>query len=72
MFTCYTILTLLPALFFSAGTKEIVCGVDEETGDISLSFEACEIAETSKYVWSKSYKEITDSGRVSISSKGKQ
>ncbi|KAG5279038.1 hypothetical protein AALO_G00105430 [Alosa alosa] len=53
------------------GAKEIECGVDEESGDIFLSFEACELAETSKYVWSKSYKEITDSGRVSISSKGK-
>ncbi|XP_031419453.1 M-protein, striated muscle isoform X2 [Clupea harengus] len=54
-----------------AGTKEIVCGVDEESGDIFLSFDACEIAESSKFVWSKSYKEIADSGRVTVSSKGK-
>ncbi|KAJ8416082.1 hypothetical protein AAFF_G00381040 [Aldrovandia affinis] len=54
------------------GTKEIQCGVDEETGDIYMSFEACEITETSKFVWSKSYKEITDSSRVTVETKGKQ
>ncbi|XP_073681514.1 myomesin-2 [Garra rufa] len=53
------------------GTKEIVCGVDEETGDIFLNFEACEVAETSKFTWSKSYKEITESSRVSITSTGR-
>uniref|UniRef100_A0A8C1WA17 Myomesin 2a n=1 Tax=Cyprinus carpio TaxID=7962 RepID=A0A8C1WA17_CYPCA len=46
------------------GTKEIVCGVDEETGDIFLNFEACEVSETSKFTWSKSYKEITESSRL--------
>uniref|UniRef100_A0A665VRH2 Myomesin 2a n=1 Tax=Echeneis naucrates TaxID=173247 RepID=A0A665VRH2_ECHNA len=40
------------------GTKEIVAGVDEETGDIYLSLEACEICETSKFEWSKNYKPI--------------
>uniref|UniRef100_A0A672ZU33 Myomesin-2-like n=1 Tax=Sphaeramia orbicularis TaxID=375764 RepID=A0A672ZU33_9TELE len=40
------------------GTKEIEAGVDEETGDIFLSLEACEISETSKFVWSKNYKPI--------------
>ncbi|KAI7794945.1 myomesin-2 isoform X2 [Triplophysa rosa] len=54
------------------GTKEIVCGVDEETGDIFLKFEACEVSETSKFIWSKSYKEITESNRVSITSSGRQ
>ncbi|KAA0707827.1 Myomesin-2 165 kDa connectin-associated protein 165 kDa titin-associated protein M-protein [Triplophysa tibetana] len=54
------------------GTKEIVCGVDEETGDIFLKFEACEVSETSKFTWSKSYKEITESNRVSITSSGRQ
>ncbi|XP_050978140.1 myomesin-2 isoform X4 [Labeo rohita] len=53
------------------GTKEIVCGVDEETGDIFLNFEACEVSETSKFTWSKSYKEITESNRVSITSSGR-
>uniref|UniRef100_A0A671PMC6 Myomesin-2-like n=1 Tax=Sinocyclocheilus anshuiensis TaxID=1608454 RepID=A0A671PMC6_9TELE len=51
------------------GTKEIACGVDEETGDIFLNFEACEVSETSKFTWSKSYKEITESSKVSITSK---
>ncbi|XP_051769041.1 myomesin-2 isoform X5 [Ctenopharyngodon idella] len=53
------------------GTKEIVCGVDQETGDIFLNFEACEASETSKFNWSKSYKEITESSRVSITSSGR-
>ncbi|XP_077059158.1 myomesin-2 isoform X7 [Siphateles boraxobius] len=54
------------------GTKEIVCGVDEETGDIFLNFEACEVSETSKFSWSKSYNEITESSRVSITSSGRK
>uniref|UniRef100_A0A8C9W9Q3 Myomesin 2a n=1 Tax=Scleropages formosus TaxID=113540 RepID=A0A8C9W9Q3_SCLFO len=49
------------------GTKEIHCGVDEDTGDVYLSFEACDILEISKFVWSRSYKEITDSTRDSNS-----
>ncbi|XP_051967031.1 myomesin-2-like [Xyrauchen texanus] len=53
------------------GTKEIVCGVDEETGDIFLNFEACETSETSNFIWSKSYKDITESNRVSITSSGR-
>ncbi|XP_059393464.1 myomesin-2-like isoform X2 [Carassius carassius] len=53
------------------GTKEIVCGVDEETGDIFLKFEACEVSETSQFTWSKSYKEITESSKVSITSSGR-
>uniref|UniRef100_UPI003AADEF31 M-protein, striated muscle n=1 Tax=Centroberyx gerrardi TaxID=166262 RepID=UPI003AADEF31 len=53
------------------GTKEIVCGVDEETGDIFLSLEACEICESSKFVWSKNYKAIGDCPRVSASAKGR-
>uniref|UniRef100_A0A3B4UK10 Myomesin 2a n=1 Tax=Seriola dumerili TaxID=41447 RepID=A0A3B4UK10_SERDU len=54
-------------------TKEIVAGVDEETGDIYLSLEACEICETSKFVWSKNYSRLTftnpdkdDLGRYSV------
>ncbi|XP_059422778.1 myomesin-2 [Carassius carassius] len=42
------------------GTQEIKCGVDEESGDIYLSFESCQMAEKSKFVWKKSYQEITD------------
>ncbi|KAM7394720.1 hypothetical protein PAMP_021506 [Pampus punctatissimus] len=53
------------------GTKEIVAGVDEETGDIFLSLEACEICETSKFVWSKNYKPIGDCPRISTSTKGR-
>lgn len=53
------------------GTKEIVAGVDEETGDIFLSLEACEISETSKFVWSKNYKAIGDCPRVAVTQKGR-
>ncbi|XP_078804494.1 myomesin-2 isoform X7 [Oryzias latipes] len=53
------------------GSKEIVAGVDEETGDVFLSFEACEICETSKFVWSKDYKPVSDGPRVAVSAKGR-
>ncbi|KAM9792200.1 myomesin-2 [Neosynchiropus ocellatus] len=53
------------------GTKEVEVGVDEETGDIFLSLEACEISETSSFVWSKNYKPIGDCPRVSVSCKGR-
>ncbi|XP_067352904.1 myomesin-2 isoform X2 [Channa argus] len=53
------------------GTKEIVAGVDEETGDVFLSLEACEISETSKFVWSKNYKAIGDCPRVAVTTKGR-
>ncbi|XP_030586893.1 M-protein, striated muscle isoform X3 [Archocentrus centrarchus] len=53
------------------GTKEIVGGVDEETGDVFLSLEACEICETSKFVWSKNYKPIGDCPRVAVTAKGR-
>lgn len=53
------------------GTKEIVAGVDEETGDIFLSLEACEICETSKFVWSKNYKPIGDCPRVAVTTEGR-
>uniref|UniRef100_A0AAY5EDH8 Myomesin 2a n=1 Tax=Electrophorus electricus TaxID=8005 RepID=A0AAY5EDH8_ELEEL len=54
------------------GTKGLVSGVDEETGDIFLSFEAPEISELSEFIWSKSYKEITDSSRVKVSTVGRR
>lgn len=57
--------------FSLAGTAEIVAGVDEETGDIFLSLEACEICETSKFVWSKNYKAIGDCPRVAVTAKGR-
>lgn len=53
------------------GTKEIEAGVDEETGDIFLSLEACEISETSKFVWSKNYQPIGECPRVVVTSKGR-
>ncbi|XP_013885083.1 myomesin-2 [Austrofundulus limnaeus] len=53
------------------GTKEIVAGVDEETGDIFLSLEACEICETSKFEWSKNYKPIGDCPRAKVTAKGR-
>uniref|UniRef100_A0A3Q0RW63 Myomesin 2a n=1 Tax=Amphilophus citrinellus TaxID=61819 RepID=A0A3Q0RW63_AMPCI len=53
------------------GTKEIVAGVDEETGDVFLSLEACEICEASKFVWSKNYKPIGDCPRVAVTAKGR-
>ncbi|CAB1338542.1 unnamed protein product [Coregonus sp. 'balchen'] len=42
------------------GAQEITCTVDEESGDIILSFESCQITESSHFVWKKFYKEITD------------
>ncbi|XP_055014749.1 myomesin-2 [Boleophthalmus pectinirostris] len=53
------------------GTREIEVGVDEETGDIFLSLEACEISETSKFIWSKNYSPVGECPRVSMSSKGR-
>ncbi|XP_077935906.1 myomesin-2 isoform X1 [Gasterosteus aculeatus] len=53
------------------GTQELVAGVDEETGDIFLSLEACEISETSKFVWSKNYRAIGDCPRVAVTTKGR-
>ncbi|XP_068583610.1 M-protein, striated muscle isoform X2 [Cebidichthys violaceus] len=53
------------------GTQEIVPGVDEVTGDVFLSLEACEISETSTFVWSKNYKAIGDCPRVAATAKGR-
>ncbi|XP_034391157.1 myomesin-2 [Cyclopterus lumpus] len=53
------------------GTQEIVAGVDEVTGDVFLSLEACEICETSKFVWSKNYKAIGDCPRVVVTETGR-
>ncbi|XP_057699016.1 M-protein, striated muscle isoform X2 [Corythoichthys intestinalis] len=53
------------------GTKEIVAGVDEETGDIFLSLEACDISQTSAFIWSKNYKPIGECPRVTVTTKGR-
>uniref|UniRef100_A0AAR2KLX0 Myomesin 2a n=1 Tax=Pygocentrus nattereri TaxID=42514 RepID=A0AAR2KLX0_PYGNA len=53
------------------GTQEIVCGVDEQTGDIYLSFESGQMTEFSQFIWKKSYQEITDfSSGISIKTSG--
>ncbi|KAI4900076.1 hypothetical protein NFI96_019252 [Prochilodus magdalenae] len=54
------------------GAQEIKCGVDEETGDIYLAFESCQMTEISQFVWKKSYQEITDFSKgISIKTSGK-
>uniref|UniRef100_A0AAQ5XNH5 Myomesin 2a n=1 Tax=Amphiprion ocellaris TaxID=80972 RepID=A0AAQ5XNH5_AMPOC len=42
------------------GAQEVSCVVDEKSGDIVLSFEACQMNEGSQFIWKKDYKEITD------------
>uniref|UniRef100_A0AAQ5Y519 Myomesin 2a n=1 Tax=Amphiprion ocellaris TaxID=80972 RepID=A0AAQ5Y519_AMPOC len=44
----------------SVTAKEVSCVVDEKSGDIVLSFEACQMNEGSQFIWKKDYKEITD------------
>lgn len=69
---CFCRLSFQYTVFFAfAGTKEIEAGVDEETGDIFLSLEACEISETSKFVWSKNYQPIGECPRVAVTNKGR-
>uniref|UniRef100_A0A3Q2YFS4 Myomesin 2a n=1 Tax=Hippocampus comes TaxID=109280 RepID=A0A3Q2YFS4_HIPCM len=53
------------------GTKEIVAGVDEETGDVFLSLEASDVSPASAFVWSKNYKPIGECPRVSVTTKGR-
>jgi len=53
------------------GTHEIVVDVDDD-GVISMIFECSKMAEGSEFVWSKNYKAIADSSRLTIvSEKGK-
>uniref|UniRef100_A0AAQ5YCB4 Myomesin 2a n=1 Tax=Amphiprion ocellaris TaxID=80972 RepID=A0AAQ5YCB4_AMPOC len=49
-------------VYFSVfeGAQEVSCVVDEKSGDIVLSFEACQMNEGSQFIWKKDYKEITD------------
>ncbi|TKS87631.1 Myomesin-1 190 kDa connectin-associated protein 190 kDa titin-associated protein [Collichthys lucidus] len=51
------------------GTKEIVVDVNDD-GIVSLNFECCNMTPDSKFVWSKSYEEITESSRMTIETKG--
>ncbi|XP_051939959.1 myomesin-2-like isoform X3 [Hippocampus zosterae] len=53
------------------GTKEIVAGVDEETGDVYLSLEASDVSPASAFVWSKNYKPIGECPRVCVTTKGR-
>ncbi|KAI3374803.1 hypothetical protein L3Q82_021358, partial [Scortum barcoo] len=47
------------------GTKEIYVDVDDD-GVISMVFECSEMSEGSEFVWSKNYKAITDTSRLTI------
>ncbi|KAF7661893.1 hypothetical protein LDENG_00250690 [Lucifuga dentata] len=51
------------------GTHEIVVDVDDD-GVISMIFECSEMAAGSEFVWSKNYKPITDTSRLTIVNKG--
>ncbi|XP_015231175.1 PREDICTED: M-protein, striated muscle-like isoform X2 [Cyprinodon variegatus] len=51
------------------GTKEIAVQVDDD-GVISLNFECSDLTPDSKFVWSKNYEEITDTGRLTVETKG--
>uniref|UniRef100_UPI0037E8626A myomesin 1a (skelemin) n=1 Tax=Semicossyphus pulcher TaxID=241346 RepID=UPI0037E8626A len=53
------------------GTKEIYVDVDDD-GVISMVFECSEMKEGSEFVWSKNYKAMTDTSRLTIvTEKGK-
>lgn len=53
------------------GTKEIYVDVDDD-GVISMVFECSEMKEGSEFIWSKNYKAITDTSRLTIvTEKGK-
>ncbi|XP_056148751.1 myomesin 1a (skelemin) [Lampris incognitus] len=53
------------------GTHEIVVDVDDD-GVISMIFECSDMAEGSEFVWSKNYKAITDTSRLTVvTEKGK-
>uniref|UniRef100_A0A8C6KQ71 Myomesin 2 n=1 Tax=Nothobranchius furzeri TaxID=105023 RepID=A0A8C6KQ71_NOTFU len=43
----------------AVSSQEISCVVDEKSGDIILSFESCQLDESSQFIWKKDYKEIT-------------
>uniref|UniRef100_A0A8C5FZS8 Myomesin-2-like n=1 Tax=Gouania willdenowi TaxID=441366 RepID=A0A8C5FZS8_GOUWI len=47
-------------LFCYSGSQEVSCVVDEKSGNIILSFEACQMNVGSQFMWKKDYKEVTD------------
>ncbi|KAM7379536.1 hypothetical protein PAMP_005082 [Pampus punctatissimus] len=51
------------------GTKEIYVDVDDD-GVISMVFESSQMSEGSEFVWSKNYKAITDTSRLTIVNEG--
>lgn len=57
------------AIFSFSGTNEIYVDVDDN-GVISMIFECSEMKEGSEFVWSKNYKAITDTSRLTIVTQG--
>uniref|UniRef100_A0AAZ3NRU7 Myomesin 1a (skelemin) n=1 Tax=Oncorhynchus tshawytscha TaxID=74940 RepID=A0AAZ3NRU7_ONCTS len=51
------------------GTHEIILDVDDD-GVISMIFECSEMAEGSEFIWSKNYKTLTDTSRLTIVTEG--
>ncbi|CAL8344233.1 unnamed protein product [Merluccius merluccius] len=51
------------------GTHEIVVDVDDD-GVISMIFQCSEMAQGSEFIWSKNYKAITDSSRITVVTQG--
>ncbi|XP_051523679.1 M-protein, striated muscle-like isoform X1 [Myxocyprinus asiaticus] len=51
------------------GTAEIVVNVDDD-GVISLNFECSKLTADSKFVWSKNYKEMEETGCMTFETKG--
>lgn len=59
------LLTKSPFTVPLIGTKEIYVDVDDD-GLISMVFECSEMKEGSQFVWSKNYKEMIDTSRLTI------
>ncbi|CAL8279768.1 unnamed protein product [Lota lota] len=51
------------------GTHEIEVDVDDD-GVISMIFQCSEMAQGSEFIWSKNYKTITDSSRITVVTQG--
>uniref|UniRef100_A0A8C5BT61 Myomesin 1a (skelemin) n=1 Tax=Gadus morhua TaxID=8049 RepID=A0A8C5BT61_GADMO len=51
------------------GTHEIEVDVDDD-GVISMIFQCSEMAQDSEFIWSKNYKSITDSSRITVVTQG--
>ncbi|XP_076003092.1 M-protein, striated muscle [Genypterus blacodes] len=49
-----------------SGSQEVSCVVDEKSGDIVLSFESCQMHESSQFIWKKNYHEITDFSKGTV------